>query len=125
MPTFSQWNDKQLREYLSQEVASLVGGREARMQEFGKIVGGWLNQLLGIVELQDRHRLLACEVQDLVECGFRAYVRTHAPQIEEKAIRYRADVAKEAAIEAARRGEALRIESERLAAKEKARIVQI
>ena len=103
---FKGWDDKQLSEYLSQEVAPLVGGREARTQEFGEVLGGWLNQLLGIVELQDRHRLLPCEVQDLVESGFRSYVRKYAPQIEEEAVRYRARVAKEAAIEAARRGEA-------------------
>ena len=119
---FNGWDDKQLSEYLSQEVAPLVGGREAREQELGSLLGGFLNQLLGLLELQDRHGLLTCEAQQLAEAVFRSYVRKHAPDVEQQAIRYRARVAKEAAIEAARRGEALRIESEHLAAKERARV---
>jgi hypothetical protein len=122
MPTFSHWDDKQLSEYLGREVAPLVGGREAREAEFGPVYGRWLSELLGLLELQARHGLLTCEAQDLVESVFRSYVRKYAPKIEEQAVRYRAEVAKEAAVESARRGEQVRRETERLAAKEKARV---
>jgi hypothetical protein len=121
MPTFAHWSDEQLSDYVSQAVVPLVGGREARDAEFGPVYGLLLSALLGLLELQERHGLLTCEAQDLVESVFRSYVRKYAPKVEEQAVRYRAEVAKEAAVESARRGEQLQREIERLAAKEKAR----
>lgn len=122
---FTGLDDKQLSEYISQAVIPLVGGREAREAEFGSVYGPLLSALLGLLELQERHGLLTCEAQDLVESVFRSYVRKYAPDVEKKAIIWRAEVAKVVAEENRVRGEQLQRESERLAAKEKARITQI
>jgi hypothetical protein len=125
MPAFSHWSDEQLNNYLHTAVIPLVGGREARDAEFGAVYGPLLSALLGLLELQERHGLLTCEAQDLVESVFRSYMRKYAPAVEQKAKLWRAEVAKVAAEEARVRGEQLQRETERLAAKEKARIAQI
>jgi hypothetical protein len=121
MPAFSHLTDRQLEEYLATEVVPHVSGREKHAAEFGPVLGPLLDAMLGLLAVQELHRLLTCEAQDLVESVFRSLIRKHAPDVEKQAVRYRAEVTKEAAVESARRGEQLRRETERLAAKEKAR----
>jgi hypothetical protein len=108
---FSQWDDDQLRRYMEGEVIALAGSsqeKESNEQEYGPVYGGWLNQLLGLIELQERHRFFVSETKALAKAAFRSYVRKYAPKVEQQAIRYRQRVATEAA-------EAARLNGERLA----------
>lgn len=121
--TFSQMNEEQLRSYLDTEVIPLLGGeeRERNRREYGPLYGGWLNELMAILELQERQRLLVSETQDLARTAFCKYVAKHAPEIEKQAIRYRAQAAAEAAEAARIRGEQVQRQADRRVAEEKAR----
>lgn len=117
---FRQWDDKQLREYLDREVVPLIPEREARIEEFGEVLGGLLIEVLGLAELQDRHGFLLYEVKDLAESVFRSYVRQHAPEVEKKAAVWRATKAKQAAEAARVDGERSQRETDRRAAEKRA-----
>jgi hypothetical protein len=126
MPAFSQWSDEQLNSYLLTEVIPHISGREAHLAEFGPVYGQILNEMLGLLAVQEIHRLLTCEAQDLVKSAFRMRFRRLASKTEQQqAVRYREEVAKVAAEEARVRGEQLQRQTERRAAEEKARIAQI
>jgi hypothetical protein len=119
---FKGWDDKQLSEYLSREVASHISGREARIAEFGPVFGAILNEGLGLLAVQELHRLLTCEAQDLFESAFRMHFRHLAPRSEqERAACYRKEVATKVAEENRVRGEQLQRQIDRTAAAEKAR----
>lgn len=118
--TFKDCDDAKLRQYLDAEVVPLIPGREARIEEFGKLFGGLLIELLGFLELQSRHGFLLYEAQDLAESVFRSYIRQYAPEVEKKAAAWRTTKAKEAAEWARVDGERLQREADRIEAAKKA-----
>jgi hypothetical protein len=122
MPAFSQWSDRQLEDYLATEVVPHISGREARLAEFGPVWGQILNEMLGLLAVQEIHRLLTCEAQDLVESAFRMRFSRLASKIEQdRADHYRAEIEKQLAEEAKARGERVQQQADLRAAADKAK----